>query len=234
MNTTQGRDPYFPWRHLGLRANPFQSLKREDWAEIAVLPRQIAAWMNKPSSILQVSGPSGAGKTSVLLAIRRELLKEGQSPFYIYLRDGQPEPELRQSPGRTLLLDEAQRLSRRSLDHLFKSANNGSDVERIPSLIISTHKDFSAYARRYSPDYKSFELGVIELEDLELMLDRRIQHFTRNGHSEVHFRPHALRFLLDTFGMDLRAMEAFLYDFFQSIPASPDIGAQMLLEAYRG
>lgn len=202
--------------------------------DIAVMPHQISLWLKKPSAILQVSGPSGAGKTSALLAIKKELARQGLSSIYFYVPVDQDEPVLEDASGRPLLLDEAQRLSRRSLLKLFRAAKFVPAQQQSPSLVISTHKDFSADARRLSVDFTSVELGGMQDEDLELMLGRRIQHFASKGLSPVHFQPAALRFLAETFGADLRSMEAFLYEFFQSIPTSPEIEVQVLRERYRG
>jgi hypothetical protein len=221
-------DPYFPWKHLGLRANPFQSLKPEDWVEIAHLPARLAVWLQEPTPILQISGCKGAGKTSVLYALMNELSRMNFAPIYIYLPPDRipPKLDLDQMP---LLLDEAQRLPRRSRFSLYRKAValTPESIQN-PRLILATHEDFSGEYIQFPLEFETVDLAAPGETELALLLEKRVQHFASGAASPVRFEPGAVRYLSDRFGDDLRSMETFLYAYFQSIPAQALISTEAL------
>jgi hypothetical protein len=224
-------DPYFPWSHLGLRANPFQSLNRTDWHAIALLPEHLVRWLVRPSAILQLTGGKGTGKTSALLALRRELEKQYVPSKYEHLASGSRLPVLELSNDRLLLIDEAQRLTKRIRLKLFQSVQTKTKAGvTAPILIYSSHEDYSVEIGRYFEDFISYEMHALSARDLAGLLDRRVNHFAVRGSGKVHFDREAVDFLLAAFGADLRGMETFLYNFFQSIPVKPHIEAEILQE----
>ncbi len=231
MNRRIDHDPYFPWSHLGLRANPFQSLNRADWLEIAWLPAQLAAWLEQPTAVLQILGEKGSGKTSALLAISRTLRQQHYQTSYVYLPADEPHPELEPLKDGVLIVDEAQRLSRQARKRLFTSAQMKTQ-QRVtaPRLIYSSHEDFLTSSVQDSNDFVTYTLHGLNVHDLVGLLDRRVQFFASGEDCKVHFEPEAIDFLISTFLSDLRAMEAYLYDFFQAIPAEPQIKADTLQE----
>jgi chromosomal replication initiation ATPase DnaA len=212
------QDPYFPWLHLGLRANPFQSLNPEDWVEIAHLPSRLSLWLEEPTPVLQISGPKGAGKTSVLYALKNELSRMGSNPIYVYI------PPIRATPKlvfdqRILLVDEAQRLPRRSRFRLYRNAVALiQETTQNPQFILSTHEDLSGEFSRFSLEFNTIDLTAPGEIDLAIMLEKRVQYFAIGADSPVRFEPDAVRYLANKFGADLRSMESFLYAYFQSIP----------------
>lgn len=218
MSKPLQQDPYFPWLHLGLRANPFQSLKPEDWVEIAHLPSRLSLWLEEPTPVLQISGPKGVGKTSILYALKNELSRMGSNPIYVYI------PPIRATPKlvldqRPLLVDEAQRLPRRSRFRLYRNAV-ALIPEKIqnPRFILSTHEDLSGEFSRFSLQFYAVDLTAPRETELAIMLEKRVQHFAIGADSPVRFEPGAVRYLVNKFGADLRSMESFLYAYFQSIP----------------
>ena len=52
---------YFPFHDLGLRANPFRTLTREEWVAVTVLPGQISRILEGEIGHLQFRGQKGCG-----------------------------------------------------------------------------------------------------------------------------------------------------------------------------
>ncbi len=123
-----------------------------------------------------------------------------------------------------MIIDEAQRLNRRQRKRLMKRVHLKTKQGKMsPTLIYSSHVDFSSQVREYAIDFAAYELSGFGAQELERILNRRIQHFANRRGSEIQFDSEAIEFLVGTFGADLRAMESFLYDYFQAIPAGPKI-----------
>jgi hypothetical protein len=229
MTVRDTYDPFFPWDHLGLRANPFQSLRIDDWVEIAILPGKLSAWYAEPSAVLQISGEKGVGKSSALFALQKILRTQAFNPEYAYIPLKRSKTQIDLDHPGPLLIDEAQRLSvslRRKL--LQRKPTIQAHYAQTPSLIYTTHVNFKDDLRRLSIDFKSIHLSVLNHEDLTHLLERRVRYFSSDESCEVRFHPKAVDFLSRTFGSNLRQMEAYLYDFFQAIPSHPLISAQQL------
>lgn len=222
-------DPYFPWTHLGLRANPFQSLNSDDWLAIAWLPEPIKTWLEDPTAVLQLTGEKGSGKTSTLLALRKELSQRLIHTTYDYLPEDTPQPILEMPREGTMLVDEAQRLDHQTLGRLVHAVSQRTHAgDPPPVLIYSSHEDLSSLAAEYMNDFASFEISGLSAVDLAGMLDLRVRHFALEEGTKVRFQPEAVDFLITAFSPDLRRMEAFLYAFFQAVPADPVIEADDL------
>lgn len=230
MRANKSADPYFPWTHLGLRSNPFQSLSTTDWRQIAVLPNQLGHFMREPSRILQVSGPKGSGKTSALFAIQRELEQRGVHAEYVYIQQDGEFPGLKHDPDRAILLDEAQRLPVRRMRRLLLDSARPSGRGLNPRLVFSTHSNWSALMQKHSIDFTSVDLATPTARDLASILAQRVDHFALPEGTRVYFEDEAVRLLLTTFGADLRAMESLLYAYFQSIPDRGEIRTSALKE----
>ena len=111
---------YFPSWRLGYRCNPFRTLTRDEWRELAVLPEGLHTWIDSLPPLTQILGDQGRGKTSALLALEREINQRGWPVAYEYLPPGTKRYTQDSSDLQVFLLDEAQRLSRRSLKKLIK------------------------------------------------------------------------------------------------------------------
>ena len=228
MRASSSADPYFPWTHLGLRSNPFQSLGTADWKQIAVLPNQLKHFMRNRSRILQISGPKGTGKTSTLFAIQQEFAERGVDTEYVYIREDGEVSGLQTDPGKALLIDEAQRLPARRMSKLLLNAARLSGHDANSRLVFSTHTDWSVLMQKHSVDYKKVDLSTPTAHDLASILAQRVRYFALPQGTRVHFDNEALQLLLTTFGPDLRALESSLYTYFQSIPDRPEITASAL------
>jgi chromosomal replication initiation ATPase DnaA len=223
------RDPYFPWKHLGLRSNPFKSLTKEDWMGIAILQNDLVDWIQNPSDILQIHGDKGVGKSSTLFALQKHLAQEGFKPKYFYIPMKGSKTYIDYHHPGPLLVDEAQRLSSRVRRKLYqRNQNLNASGSQVPSLVFTTHEDFSDDLRQFLVDFKSIHLSVLDEADLAHLLERRLQYFAVDETCEVRFHPQAVHLLSSSFGPNLRQMESFLYDFFQDIPQQPIITAELL------
>lgn len=196
--------------------------------EIAHLPARIAIWLEEPTPLLQICGIKGAGKTSVLYALMNEFSRIGSAPVYTYVPPDQAPPKLEidKSP---MLVDEAQRLPRRSRLRLYRKAL-ALTLNSIhnPRLILATHEDFSGEFSQFPLEFETIQLTAPGETDLTLLLEKRIQHFASGAASSVRFEPGAVRYLSNKFGDDLRSMETFLYTYFQTIPDQELISVEAL------
>lgn len=229
MPAAQWQDAYFPWTHLGLRANPFLSLSKEVWSRIAILPQQIETWLSHPTAILQITGDKGSGKTSALLALQQFFIDNGRETDYLYIDQDEDVPVIDLDPHKLLIIDEAQRLPESLRARVFNWAQNKGRVSMSsPLFIFSSHHDLSSEMKRYSLDHISIDVMESSVSDLTRMFERRIQFFTMPDQQAVCFEAGSVVYLLERFGADLRAMEAFLYDFFQAVPEDSTIEAAEL------
>jgi hypothetical protein len=190
------------YEHLNLRFNPFGELHPIERAQVAVIPPLCVG----EGEVLQVLGAAGRGKTTHLIgwhhatpASAYEYVPEGRDRFQT-----EPLPAL-------FFLDEAQRLNRQSLARLF-------DV--VPRLVVATHDDLSRFTRR---PVRSIELQGMEAQKLARIVSLRIEAARRNPGPLPTLSHASLSKLLLQFGDDLRAMEGYLYDRFQSLEAPCDV-----------
>ena len=83
---------YFPFEKLGLLRNPFGALEPDIWSELGWLHPQLLHALDAGTPIIQLLGSPGSGKTSALLAIKRELEQRGKAVHYVYLEPGLKPP----------------------------------------------------------------------------------------------------------------------------------------------
>src|SRR5262249_26539331 len=108
------RNSYFPFHALGFRSNPFRALTDEEWAEIVVLPPELAAAAAEAEARgghLQILGDRGRGKTSALLGLAAAQRQAGKRAAYEYLPEGRDSFRTALAGLDVFLLDEAQRLN---------------------------------------------------------------------------------------------------------------------------
>lgn len=216
MDAARGQRPFFFHHHSGYRRNPFGALDDDEWADVALLPEVVTAVLHHPVHI-QLLGPMGVGKSSVLLAIQRELRGRGQQVAYEYIPAGQRSMRTSLSGLDVFCLDEAQRLSWRWRRRLRRAQG------RI-RLCLGSHADLSA----------QFTPGAIVTIDMarqvtaaywQQTLARRLAYFALPGAPAAMLTPDAVEFLYTTFGCDLRAGEYFLYEVWQGLATAVPLTA---------
>jgi hypothetical protein len=200
---------YFPFRALGLRANPFSALDDASWAEVAVLPENVLVVLASGTHV-QVLGEQGRGKTTVLLGLAERLRRDGLRVVYEYLPEGQRTFHSRLDGLPVFVLDEAQRLNARELRRLTGAARAGT------RLIAGSHVDLRRQFQAAGLRLESVTLGDGGRGHLEAVLARRLRHFALDGaEAGINFEPAAIDYLQARFGGDLRSLERFLYEVFQ-------------------
>src|SRR5574341_106883 len=104
---------FFPFHRLNLTRNPFGSLAPEEWAEIVILPREVIEAVEAGCKYFQIVGEKGRGKTSVLLGLKRLLVRKGipgAAIAYERIPEGGRHFHTALDGLEWFLLDEAQRL----------------------------------------------------------------------------------------------------------------------------
>jgi hypothetical protein len=201
------RDPYFPFQALGFRSNPFRALTDDEWAEIVVLPAGLVA--AAAAGHVQVLGEMGHGKTSALLGLARRFRLAGQKVAYEYLALGQETFKTAPAGLDVFLLDEAQRL---------RSSERRRLLAAGPRLVLGSHEDLVDLFAGAGLRLGSVRLEGLTLAELETLLERRLAAARMPAApAAVTFDATGLAYLQSEFGGDLRAMERFLYEVFQSL-----------------
>lgn len=205
-------DNGIPYFHLNLRFNPFGRFTPEEEAAIA-LPSfdsaGYAARLRQPGTAVQFLGPSGRGKTTHVLALRRHFPEAS----YTYIGRGQPIPPLPEVP--ILFLDEMQRVPRRQRREL---------LSRRAAYVIGSHTDHSREFARAELDYEVIPLGPISAGRLRAILNRRVEFARRHPNPPIpKFSLQAAEMLIDSCGADQWAMNGILYDIFESLPQTDQL-----------
>ena len=205
---------YFPMWRLGYRCNPFRTLTREEWRELAVLPEGLHTLIHSLPPLTQILGDQGRGKTSALLALEREINHRGWPVAYEYLPPGTKRYTQDPSDLQVFLLDEAQRLSRRSLKKLLKmvSANPHTKFR----LIISTHADLTGLTLAHGISIQTLTLSEPSPEFIQSLIELRLCFFESPGHQGVRLAPNAESIIRSYCGSDLRLLEKLLYEVYQT------------------
>jgi len=216
------RDPYFPFHALGYRSNPFRALTDEEWADIVVLPDAIvtaAAY----GGHLQVLGELGHGKTSTLLGLAQQFRRAGRRVVYEYLPIGQDTFTASLTGLDVFLLYEIQRLRPNERRRLLAAAQVGL------RLILGSHEDLTPMFKGAGLSLATVRLHQTAPGQLAALLARRLAAAALpNSPHSVSFDPSAVAYLEGKFGGNLRAMEHFLYEVFQSLEAPGVLTAERL------
>jgi hypothetical protein len=191
--------------------------------EVAVLPESVRRAEGEGGH-LQILGGAGSGKTTALLALC-EKFRQKEIPYvYEYLPPGSRRFRSDPSRVRVFLLDESQRLSRSERDRLLKIAAAGT------RLILGTHENLAAAFQHARMVLRTVELSLSEPGELAILLQRRLERFAI-GPIDLQFSPEVIAWLRKEFGENLRTMEYFLYDYFQTARPVGTIGTGPLQEA---
>jgi hypothetical protein len=218
---------YFPFDSVGFRANPFRRLTNDEWAAVAVLPDELLRAVDLGSEHVQVLGGQGRGKTTCLLGLAVRLRCSGLRVVYEYLAAGQGRFRTTLDGLDVFLLDEAQRLGSGERRRLLASARHARTG---PRLVIGTHEDLTpTFARR------GLALAIVGIDSVTAthvatVLARRLAHFAVDERPGIAFSADAVRYLCDAFGGNLRLIEGFLYEVFQSLPRRGVLTSAMLSE----
>ena len=217
-------NPYFPFHDLGFRANPFRALADDEWAAIVVLPAG-AVQAADAGGHLQVLGERGHGKTSTLLGLQAHLRRAGRAASYEYLPEWQ---EVFHSPldgVDIFLLDEAQRLKPAERTRLIGAAQAGR------RLVLGSHEDLTALFAAAGLPLTTLLLDTGGRSHLEALLARRLAFFALSPETPVvTLDETAVTYLDAAFGGNLRAMQWFLYEVFQSLTRPGAISADQLCQ----
>ena len=203
-----------PYAYLGLWRNPFGELTAAERSELAVVDTEpLIAHLTNPRGVVQFVGDCGYGKTTHLLAIRRQL---SAAPL-VYFPPTGPRPPL--PPDRPLLVDEAQRMGWRRRRALLASPG---------PLVIATHVDLSPSLRRAGFEVLSVDVAApkepVQLVDI---LNRRVLASRISASRDaggVGARAAGVpsvdeplaAWLIDQFESNLRRIESFLYEDLQA------------------
>lgn len=212
---------YFPFHDLGLLANPFRTLTREEWVALTVLPREIGQLLEGSIGHLQFRGQKGSGKTTALYQIEAHLRHSGRRVAYERVNEDADRFSTSMEGLEYLLLDEAQRLSRRERGRLLAAAGT-------LGLILGNHDDFSHYFRRRGLQLVTVDLEKITFTELAAILQRRLEYFSMPDAPQYSFSTGAIAFLTERYAPNLRAAELFLYEYFQQLPSPGAIHGQHL------
>jgi hypothetical protein len=203
---------YFPFHALGLRCNPFRALTDDEWAEIAILPSELAMFYDGDSAHLQVLGEAGRGKTTTLLGLTAYFRRMGRCATYEYLADGQHRFSTETRDLDLFCLDEAQRLIERERRRLAAILRRGH-----LRVVLGSHEDWCRFFRCHALSLATLNLDVGTEGHFRAALERRLEYFAIRGSPEVAFTFEAVRYLWETRGGNLRAAERLLYEVFQSL-----------------
>tara|TARA_R110002049_G_scaffold50370_1_gene142943 strand:+ start:32856 stop:33524 length:669 start_codon:yes stop_codon:yes gene_type:complete len=202
MTTTKTAAPrheWLPWAWCNLRRNPFGELSRDERARLAVVNApELARLVENQRHAVQLIGECGRGKTTRMLALQKYL----PDASYTYLAEDQPCGPI--PVGRPILIDEAQRLTRRARRAIFCSG--------LP-LVLATHRDLSRPLSRAGYHVTTQWIGQhADAEHISQIMNRRIEAARlANGPVPTLSMQQADQ-LVARFGSDIRKMEAFLYD----------------------
>ena len=212
-------NPYFPFHHLGFRANPFRTLADDEWAEIVVLPRA-ALLAADAGGHIQVMGERGHGKTSMLLGLQAHLRRAGHAVAYEYLPEWQEVFHTPLDGLEVFLLDEAQRLNAPERARLLRETKGGR------RLILGSHEDLTSLFAAAGLPLATLMPETADTAHVEAVLARRLAYFAlMPSVPAVTLDATAVSYLAETFGGNLRAMQWFLYEVFQSLTRPGPISA---------
>lgn len=203
------RQPRLPYCHLNLRHNPFGELTESERVRLAVVCiDDVVALLHDSNSVVQYVGEKGHGKTTHLLKIRDAFPSCG----YVHIPEGERRPV---PSGEPVLVDEAQRLTRRQRRHLFREDR---------ALVLGTHQDFQSEletARRQVTTIAA--CGQTSLKRLQQIVIDRIEFARREAGPVPTVHNRTLKRLLQTQGGDIRSMLKILYDALQKMTAPEEL-----------
>lgn len=207
-----------------MKQNPFQALMAQEWIEVVVWPNAATTAL-ATSDHIQFLGPTGSGKTSLLLACHAQMKADSRRNVALeYMPEGERHRRTELAGLDVFLLDEAQRLSGWERWRWIAAAN------RQPMrTIFTSHRDLTALFRLYRLPLITIRLDEPTLEHMQTMLERRLAYFN----DPTTFTPTAYAWLWRQFAPYWRDMEFFLYEVWQRWGDQNTIGVDELNEMLR-
>ncbi len=206
-----------PYRRLNLTRNPFGELTRLERAELSVC--SLDPWLtllqgpDASQQVIQFIGECGRGKSTHLLTIEQQL----PGSRYVYLPMDAPLPAI--PPHRPMLIDEAQRLSKRLRRKVF--AEGGP-------LVLGTHENLASEINAAGLKVTTVHVAtLLTVTRLQEMLHARIEASRLGPGTVPRISLARCQRLIDTFGDDVRSMEHHLYAIFLKIAVH---GSSRLME----
>jgi hypothetical protein len=193
-----------PFAHLNLRQNPFGSLERADWGNLAVLPfclDSLAAELMEKKLALQFLGHAGRGKSTHLMAIHTRFADFA----FTYIGPGQ-RPQLGRNA--VLFVDEFQRLSAFRRRRAYRGRQ---------SVVIGSHEDLTAELVNAGFETRTVQAGGTSEKTLGEILHRRVRYFRRTAAPVPLVSDDAVHALHLKFGDDLRQITNGLYTTYQEL-----------------
>ena len=199
---------------MGLRGNPFRVAEPAELVRLYVgMSEDSEATADEivqsASPLVQVIGPRGRGKTTLLLAVGDRLRRLGQPAHYVYFP---PETRVRlvvpDPSTRVLLLDEAQRMTARAgrRARRWREQTGGR-------IIAATHEDL---ARFFGPEIWTVHLPPADAAVITEMFDVRIE-WAGGDRRRIRLLPEAAAWLAEHTGGNLRQVEEICYEVFQRV-----------------
>ncbi|MGI9471560.1 MAG: hypothetical protein ACR2NZ_08520 [Rubripirellula sp.] len=203
MSQSVARCSWLPWARVNLCRNPFGELTAKERAETAVVDVDwFMSMLQRQSTAVQFIGDCGRGKTTRMLAIHSQI----PDSSYVYLPENQPCPAIPE--GNPVMIDEAQRLPRFVRRRVFATG--------LP-LVLATHNDLTRSLRRHGYQVHTQHIGEGNVPELVWQLVNRRIEASRLAPGPI---PNATvedaRVLVQRFGTNVRSIEHYLYDRFQS------------------
>ena len=219
----------FHFHSLGFTRNPFGALNDDEWLSIAILTPRLQKALQTATHV-QIIGPKGCGKSTALRWLTAHLQQENElSVVYEYLPEGSKRFNSKFDRLDVFLLDEAQRLNRRERRRWLKGVRNG----RLRT-IFSSHVNLTGLFERFKMQLTTINLeSQISLEHYANILNKRLGAFALDSQPKIWFSDDAVLFLYNTFQLDLREMEYFLYEVWQGLEDVGEVTAVFLQSQYK-
>lgn len=221
------------YQRLGFTSNPFRTLSRAEWGQIAFLTPDIQQLLHNETAHLQLIGDMGSGKTTTLMGIQAACQTGGQSTIYEYLALGQRrfKTDFKQQMPDVFLIDEAQRLWHWEKHRLLRLCKTNLALR----LIFSSHADLSGWFQQRNLSLITYDVENLPIVSLGDLLTRRLDFFRQNNSSSplIEFTPDAIIYLDEIFSSDRRSMESFLFEVFTLINDIQPLSVDFLKECRR-
>ena len=198
-----------PYIHLNLRYNPFGELPPETRAVLAIADvEHFVPLLHQRKMAVQFTGDSGTGKSTHLLALHRNF---PDAPFFkVYCGT-----ITKKIPLDIVFIDEMQFLTKRLRNSIFKKVN---------ALAFTTHIDFSEELSRVGFTVTTITpADSLNVKHLQRVFITRIEAARRAEGPIPSVLESTIIKLIGTYKSDIRAMEVYLYDLFQSMKEVTDV-----------
>lgn len=204
---------------LGLAYNPFEVLTNKDFVSIFPISQDVFAVLkNGTEKLLQVIGPSGYGKTSLLLQILHYYENKSENVYYKHIGIAGERLDPACIDSDVLIIDEAWRIENVCLQELLILRLKGNKL-----TVVSSHEDIGK-----SLEFPFFVINIVRITD-EMIADffqRRIKAaMIMTGYPQVEKRRFSIS--SSSFGAlrernfeGFRGIRAILYEIFtwDSVP----------------